>query len=75
MSEPTRRKLIDLADPFFAPAWIRVAVVAVCICWGLFEIWGRSPLWGVVFLGLGAICAWRFATIDYSTGDEDEGDS
>jgi hypothetical protein len=31
-------------------------------------------MWGIVFLGLGAICAWRFATIDYSTSEVDEGD-
>lgn len=68
------RKLIDLNVPFFAPLWIRVAVVAVCICWGLFEMSAGAPMWGIVFLGLGAICAWRFATIDYSTSEVDEGD-
>ncbi len=74
MSKGAPRKLLDLNDPFFAPAWIRVAIVAVCTCWGLFEFWGNSPLWGIIFLGLGVICAWRFSTIDYSPGDSDEGD-
>ena len=62
------RKLIDLQDPFFAPPWIRVAVVLVCVVWGLFELSQGAVLWAVVFLGIGTICAWRFITIDYSDG-------
>jgi hypothetical protein len=65
------KKLIDLADPFFAPVWIRGSVVIVTTLWGLYEMWSGATLWGVVFLGISAICAWRFATIDYSAGPED----
>lgn len=61
------RKLIDLDDAFFAPVWIRVAIVAVTALWGLFELSTGATLWGVVFLGLSVICAWRFLTIDYSS--------
>lgn len=59
-------KLIDLEHPFFAPVWIRVLVVAVCIGWGLFEFASGAVLWGVFFCGIGAICAYRFAVIDYA---------
>ena len=65
------RKLIDLADPFFAPVWIRVSVVVITTLWGLFELSTGAILWGVLFLGISAICAWRFATIDYSADREE----
>jgi len=65
------RKLFDLQDPFFAPPGIRVAIVAITALWGLFELWTGATLWGIIFLGVSAICGWRFATIDYSeSGDE-----
>ena len=64
-------KLIDLADPFFAPVWIRVSVVVITTLWGLFELSTGAILWGVLFLGISAICAWRFATIDYSADREE----
>ena len=62
------RKLIDLEDPFFAPPWIRVAVVLVSGLWGLFELSQGAVMWAVIFLGVSAVCAWRFTTIDYSDG-------
>jgi hypothetical protein len=65
------RKLIDLEVPFFAPAWIRIAVVLVLAFWGLFEMLAGAPMWGTIFIGLAGICGWRFATIDYSTGPEE----
>lgn len=58
-------KLIDLTNPFFAPVWVRVAVVAVLFGWGLFELTTARAMWAVIFLGVGVICTWRFATIDY----------
>jgi hypothetical protein len=65
------KKLIDLADPFFAPAWIRIAVVTVMLIWGIFEFVTGEVIWGTLFTGVGAVCAWRFATIDYSTEPKD----
>ncbi|WP_232823046.1 hypothetical protein [Oceanibium sediminis] len=62
-------KLIDLTDPFFRPRWVRAAVVGVAIAWGLFEFATGAPFWGVFFVGLGAVTAWRFATIDYGAPD------
>jgi chromate transport protein ChrA len=65
------RKLIDLEDKFFAPVWIRVAVILVTTVWGLFEMSAGAPMWGIIFLGFSVVCGWRFATIDYSA-DADE---
>lgn len=65
------RKLVDLTVPFFAPVWIRVSVVLVTAAWGLFEMYANATLWGVIFLGVSVICAWRFATIDYSADPEE----
>lgn len=64
-------KLIDLTDPFFAPAWRRVVVVIVLTGWGLFELTTARAMWAVIFLGVAAICTWRFCTIDYTERSED----
>ncbi|WP_293449934.1 hypothetical protein [Planktotalea sp.] len=59
-------KFLDLENPFFAPLWIRIAVVVVMAVWGTFELSQGAILWAIIFLGFAAICGWRFATIDYS---------
>jgi len=53
-------KLLDLHHPFFAPLWRRVAIIAVCLGWGIFEFVMASPFWGMLFTALGAYCAWVF---------------
>ena len=63
------RPLLDLRHPFFRPLWRRVAVVAVCLGWGGFEFATGSTFWGVIFVGLGAVCAWQF----FLTFDPDGG--
>lgn len=65
------RKLIDLYHPFFAPVWVRVVTVLVAIAWGLFELSTGAVLWAVVFIGIGVVCAWQFATIDYDAPSDD----
>lgn len=65
------KKLIDLEDPFFAPVWVRFAVVVVIFAWGLFELSRGAVIWATFFLGIGAVCVWRFWTIDYSNGPEE----
>ncbi len=60
-------KLIDLTDPFYAPVWIRVTVVAVLTVWGILEVVFGHTMWAVMCLSFAAICTWRFATIDYRT--------
>lgn len=64
------KKFVDLSDPFFAPIWIRIAVVVITAAWGLFELSIGKTIWPVIFLGISAICAWRFSTINYNSKPE-----
>ena len=64
-------RFLDFKDQFYAPVWIRVCVVAVCVGWGFLEVSNAAYGWAAVFLGLGAYAAWQFATIDYAIDDED----
>lgn len=48
----------DFDHPFFRPLWRRIAVVGICATWGAFEIWMGATGWGVLFLGLAALCFW-----------------
>jgi len=40
--------------------WRRVALVALCIGWGIFEFTGGYPFWGTLFVGVGLYCAYNF---------------
>ncbi|TKT82544.1 hypothetical protein [Aquamicrobium sp. LC103] len=51
-------QLLDASHPFFRPLWRRVAVVVVCLGWGLFEFASGAPLWGTLFVGAGLYSAW-----------------
>ncbi|QHQ35022.1 DUF3329 domain-containing protein [Algicella marina] len=53
-------RIFDLSEPFFAPLWRRVVIVAVCIGWGVLELAAASSFWGFVFLVTGIYCAWVF---------------
>ena len=64
-------KFLDLENPFYAPLWIRILVTYVLILWGFFEVSQGAYAWAVIFIGLGLICGWRFATIDYSAKGDD----
>lgn len=65
------KKLINFADPFFAPVWIRVCLVVVCIGWSFFELSNGSYIWAAGFFVTGLIAAWRFWVNDYSGDPED----
>ena len=65
------KRLFDLENPFFAPLWIRIALVLVTTVWGVLEMLAGEILWGGVFLGMSALCAWRFATINYNFKSDD----
>ena len=49
----------DPDHPFLRPRWRRIAVVVLCVGWGLFELASGAAVWGVFFLGLGALAAWE----------------
>ncbi|WP_439143102.1 hypothetical protein [Planktotalea sp.] len=61
------RKFLDLESAFYAPLWIRVTVTVVLVLWAVFELSQGAYIWALIFLAVGAVCGWRFATIDYSS--------
>lgn len=69
-----RGRLFDVEIPFFLPVWRRITVVAVAVCWGLFEVSTGALFWGMIFVGMGSIAGWRFYTADWSAVAEDAND-
>ncbi|WP_415402231.1 hypothetical protein [Tateyamaria sp. SN3-11] len=63
------RPLINFDHAFFAIPWRRHLTVAICVLWGLFELWTGAVLWAVVFLGVAGLAQWRFGQIDWSKYD------
>lgn len=49
-----RSTFLDPNDPFYRPLWRRVAIVALMIGWGLFELSRGAGVWAAGFL-LGGI--------------------
>lgn len=60
-----RPKFFDLAIPFFLPVWRRYAASIVPMFWALVEFSSGEPFWGLIFLGLGGIAAFKFITADW----------
>ena len=53
--------MFDFSHPFFRPLWRRVLIAAFCFGWAGFEILvAGSPVWALVFGGLGALGAYNF---------------
>lgn len=50
----------DSEHPFFRPLWRRVAVVAVCIAWAIFEFATGASFWGMIALAFAAYGVWQF---------------
>lgn len=63
--------MFDLQTDFFRPLWIRVAVVAVCLLWSIFEFSGQSVLWGALFAGLGVVSFHQFFLTDWPDKSND----
>lgn len=63
--EKPRAKLFDLEVPFFLPVWRRVLAVVVPILWAFFEFSNGAVFWGLIFMGLGGIAAFRFKNADW----------
>jgi len=63
--EKPRPKLFDLEVPFFLPPWRRVLAVVVPVLWAFFEFSNGNVFWGLIFMGLGGIAAWRFRNADW----------
>ena len=54
-----KKHFFDLRVPFFIPLWRRIAVVAVSLCWAVFEFATGAPFWGFVFVAMGFFAAWE----------------
>ena len=53
-------RLIDPNHPFFARVWVRWVSALVPVVWGVLEfVWIGNPMWGVLFLALGAFAFWE----------------
>ncbi|WP_417263468.1 hypothetical protein [Celeribacter sp.] len=52
--------MFDLDHPFFRPLATRLAVVAVCFGWGVFETFQGSDAFALLFFGLSVYSAYRF---------------
>jgi hypothetical protein len=63
--QPSRLKLFDMAIPFFLPVWRRVLAVVVPVLWALFEFSTGEAFWGLIFVGLGGMAAWKFRIADW----------
>jgi hypothetical protein len=52
--------LKDHEHPFFRPLWRRVAVVALCVAWSIFEFSTGASMWGMIAAGFAAYAVWQF---------------
>ena len=64
--------MIDPTDPFFAPLWRRVVIVALCLGWALFEVATGSPGWALMFGAAGAYAAFKLLGPGYRHAQEDK---
>ena len=53
----------DSNHPFFRPLWRRIAVVAFCFAWAIFEFVTGTPFWGILALGFAGYGIWQFFII------------
>lgn len=70
-----RRGMFDVDVPFFIPVWRRIAVLVIAFGWGLFELSTGAIFWGMIFVGIGAISAWRFWIADWDNVAKDADDT
>lgn len=67
-------QLLDPHHPFFDPVWRRVAVVLVCVGWGIVEFVNDAAVWGALFVTIGAVAAHQLFIVrkrDRETKDDD----
>ncbi len=57
--------------PWLRPLWRRIALVAFCAAWSIFELVAGEPFWAVLAIGMTAYGAWLFL-INYKPGESKE---
>ena len=66
--------MFDLSHPLFKPAWVRILLSTVLICWTLVEFATGNPFWGILVGALAVWAIWSFFVIKAPdrTGGTDE---
>ncbi len=59
----------DQDHPFFRPLWRRIALVAFCAAWAIWEVQRGEAFWMTIAVGMTAYAAWTFL-ITYPKPDE-----
>ena len=65
-------KFLYLRHPYFNRRYRRIATVAFCFGWALFELVMGSAGWSALFAGLGAVAGWVFFFDWQDIPEEDE---
>jgi hypothetical protein len=55
--------------PFLRPLWRRIALVAFCVAWAIFEVVYGQSFWAMIATAMAAYGAWIFL-IAYKPGAE-----
>ena len=53
----------DVQKPMFRPLWLRLVIVVFCDGWALFELWGGSVFWAILFGAAGAYLTYQFFVV------------
>ncbi|AWC22789.1 DUF3329 domain-containing protein [Aminobacter sp. P9b] len=59
----------DQNHPFLKPLWRRIALVAFCAAWSVFEFVTGAAFWGTLAGGMAALGAYQFLYA-YKPGDD-----
>lgn len=63
--------MADQDHPFLRPLWRRVALVAFCAAWAIWEFYNAQGFWAMIALGMACYGAWIFL-IAYKPSDPKE---
>jgi len=70
------RTFLNLRHPFFLPLWRRVAVIAVCLGWALFELISGAVFFAILFGALGVYAMreffWSFDPAEFGASEDDD---
>lgn len=50
----------DRDSPFLRPLWRRIALVAFCAAWALWELWNGETFWAMLVGAITVYGAWTF---------------
>ncbi len=64
------KNFFDVQSPVFRPLWLRLAVVAACLGWAIFELTIGAAFWAMLFGGAGAYLAYQFFVVFDPDGEK-----